>query len=115
MKFKILQRIKKEELDSSEVYPNTKAGSEAKNDSDSGGSLENIKAQTNSTMQSSRRILFITEKMHSSETALPNRVNVQNKENMRDMRESRKNKNIDCYADDSNQQFVIFHKIIHEK
>jgi hypothetical protein len=114
MKFKILQRIKKDELDSSGIYPNTKAGSEAKNDSDS-GSLENIKAQTNSVMQSSRRILFITEKMHSSETALPNRVNVQNKENMRDMRESRKNKNPDCYAEDYNQQFVIFHKIIHEK
>jgi hypothetical protein len=85
MKFKILQRVKKNELDSSGIYPNTKAGSEVKNDSDS-GSLENIKIQTNSVMQSSRRILFITEKMHSSEIALPSRVNIQNKENLKDLR-----------------------------
>jgi hypothetical protein len=114
MRFKILQRIKKDELDSSGIFLNTKAGSEAKNDSES-GSLENMKTQTNSMMQSSKRILFITEKMHSSDTALPNRVSVQNKENVRDMRDSRKNKNNDCYAEDPNQQFVIFHKIIHEK
>lgn len=95
MKFKILQRIKKDVLDSSGIYPNTKAGSEAKNDSDS-GSLENMKIQANSVMQSSRRILFITEKMHSSETALPNRVNIQNKENMR---ESRKANKYDCNAE----------------